>query len=90
MVAAAAAAAARGGWNISVMTQLPNSPDFNVLNLGFLNSIQSLLKYKKQSKGIDHLIANVEEAFGECKYETLKWFSCIPLGRVSSVLPGTK
>ncbi|VEU43698.1 unnamed protein product [Pseudo-nitzschia multistriata] len=64
------AAAASKGWNITVKTQPPNSPDMNVLDLGFFNSIQSL-QYKKRSKDIDHLIANVEEAFDECKRETL-------------------
>ena len=72
-----AEAAASNGWNISVTTQPPNSLDSNVLlDLGFFNSIQESLQYKKWSKDIDHLIANVEEAYSsrkECKCEeTLK------------------
>ena len=63
-------AAASNGWNISVTTQPPNSPDLNVLDLGFFNSIQSL-QYKKRSKDIDHLIANVEKAFDETEREAL-------------------
>jgi hypothetical protein len=31
-----------GGWNITLTCQPPNSPDFNVLDLGYFNSIQSL------------------------------------------------
>ncbi|KAF0750291.1 hypothetical protein AaE_006765, partial [Aphanomyces astaci] len=35
-------AATEGGWNIKLMCQPPQSPDLNVLDLGFFNSIQSL------------------------------------------------
>nr|AFM74331.1 tranposase [Pseudo-nitzschia multiseries] len=62
--AAVREAAREAGWNITVTTQPPNSPDFNVLDLGFFASIQAL-QYKKRAKNIDQLIANVEEALVE-------------------------
>ena len=36
------AAATADGWNISLYCQPPNSPDTNVLDLGFFGAIQSL------------------------------------------------
>ena len=61
-----AASTASKGWNISVRTQSPrNSPNLNVLELGFFNLIQSL-QYKKCSNDIDHLIMNTgEKAFDD-------------------------
>ena len=64
------AAACERNWNIVVKPQQPNSPDFNVLDLGFFNSIQSL-QHKKWSSNMDTLIANVIAAFEESKRETL-------------------
>ncbi|XP_071053291.1 uncharacterized protein [Onthophagus taurus] len=46
------------GWNISLIYQPPNSPDFNVLDLGFFNAIQSI-QYKSSMHNIDELIAAV-------------------------------
>lgn len=40
------------------MCQPPNSPDLNVLDLGFFRAIQSL-KYKEASKTIDELVSGV-------------------------------
>ncbi|ETV82665.1 hypothetical protein H257_05235 [Aphanomyces astaci] len=50
--------------SIEVANQPPNSPDFNVLDLGFFNSIQSL-QQQKVARSIGELIAAVEEAFYE-------------------------
>ena len=36
------AACCSGGWNISIKCQPPNSPDLNVLDLGFFRAIQAL------------------------------------------------
>ncbi|ETV64949.1 hypothetical protein H257_18245 [Aphanomyces astaci] len=47
--------------SIEVANQPPNSPDFNVLDLGFFNSIQSL-QQQKVARSIGELIAAVEEA----------------------------
>lgn len=58
------------GWNIQLKPQPPNSPDFNALDLGFFNSIQSL-QYKTSPNSIDELILEVEKAFVEITPETL-------------------
>ncbi|KAF0685579.1 Aste57867_22566 [Aphanomyces stellatus] len=49
---------------IGVIEQPPNSPDYNVLDLGFFNSIQSL-QHQKSTKTIEELIDAVERAFVE-------------------------
>lgn len=59
-----------GGFRIKFRCQPPNSPDLNVLDLGFFNSIQSL-QHKKVPKSIDDLVAAVEDSFEELKSETL-------------------
>ncbi|KAG6616892.1 transposon protein, putative, Mariner sub-class [Phytophthora cinnamomi] len=58
------AAAAAGGWSIKFANQPPLSPDFNVLDLGWFNSLQSL-QYKKHMRDVDGLIAAVKAAFEE-------------------------
>ena len=50
------------GWDIQLINQPPNSPDFNVLDLGFFASIQSLQQQEKMVK-IDDLISAVEKSF---------------------------
>lgn len=50
------------GFDIRINCQPPNSPDLNVLDLGFFRAIQSL-KYKDASKNIEELTAGVERAF---------------------------
>ena len=42
--------------DISLTCQPPNSPDFNVLDLGFFNAIQSL-QHQNHPKSIDDLVA---------------------------------
>jgi hypothetical protein len=58
------------GINISLRCQPPNSPDFNVLDLGFFNSIQSL-QQQKSANTIDELIEHVIDAYYEVKPDTL-------------------
>lgn len=58
------------GWNIVMTNQPPNSPDFNVLDLGFFNSIQSLTQ-RDAPKNIDELIESVGVAFENLSHETL-------------------
>ena len=65
-----AKAAKKDGFNIIVSSQPARSPDFNILDLGFFNSIQSL-QYKKRPKDIDDLICKVENAFEETLPDTL-------------------
>ena len=48
----------------------PNSLDFNVLDLGFFNVIQSL-QHKEAPKTVDDLIKAVEDLFNAVMRETL-------------------
>jgi hypothetical protein len=58
------------GWMIELTNQPPNSPDFNILDLGFFNSIQSL-QYQAAPKCIDELINAVEQAFEPLPFDPL-------------------
>ncbi|KAF0705579.1 hypothetical protein AaE_014459 [Aphanomyces astaci] len=57
------------GWNISTRFQPPNSPDLNVLDLGFFRAIQTL-QYEKEASNVDELILAVHEAYVELDVET--------------------
>jgi hypothetical protein len=59
------------GLDMSLKCQPPQSPDFNVLDLGFFNAIQSLQQQKK-AETIEQLIQNVEDSFNELSSETLE------------------
>jgi len=50
------------GWNISIKPQPPNSPDFNILDLGMFRTMQSL-QWAKKVKNIDEMILRVEDVF---------------------------
>jgi hypothetical protein len=50
------------GLDIRLLQQPPNSPDMNILDLGFFNSIQSLTD-RRSPKTIDDIIRGVEEEF---------------------------
>ncbi len=52
------------GWNIVLCNQPANSPDFNVLDLGLFNAIQSLL-HQAAAENIDDLLKAVETALEE-------------------------
>ncbi|KAK4279813.1 hypothetical protein QN277_011529 [Acacia crassicarpa] len=54
--------ATEDGFDIRLMNQPPNSPDLNILDLGFFNAIQSL-QYKEVPKTTDDLIAAVVKSF---------------------------
>ncbi|KAF0727833.1 hypothetical protein Ae201684P_004853 [Aphanomyces euteiches] len=58
------------GWNIQMPNQPPNNPDFNVLDLGFFNAIQSL-QYQSTPSNIDELIDAVVYSFGALPSDTL-------------------
>lgn len=62
--------AAGTGLDIRLNFQPSNSPDTNVLDLGFFNAIQSL-QQKKRSSNIDQLISNVELSFNELNSDKL-------------------
>nr|ACV32576.1 mar19 transposase [synthetic construct] len=52
------------GFDIRLICQPPNSPDFNILDLDFFRAIQAI-QYKKNAKTIEALVPTVEEAFME-------------------------
>lgn len=62
--------ASRVGLNIHLCCQPPNSPDLNILDLGFFRAIQSL-QQKEAASTIDELIGAVENSFNEISYENL-------------------
>ncbi|ETV87289.1 hypothetical protein H257_02235 [Aphanomyces astaci] len=61
-----------GGWNIRVVYQSPNSPDLNVLDLGFFRGIQSIQE-KNHSRRVDDIVAATEAAWLEVDKETLNF-----------------
>lgn len=58
------------GWNITLVCQPPNSPDTNVLDLGYFNAIQSL-QHEASPTTVDELITAVNESFAKLSKETL-------------------
>ena len=48
------------GFDIRLICQPPNSPDFNILDLGFFRAIQAI-QYTKDAKTIEALVPAVEE-----------------------------
>ena len=64
------AAAAVDGCLINIKRQPPNSPDLNVLDLGFFAAIQAL-QHQQSPSNVDELIECVESAFWSMKRETL-------------------
>ncbi|ETN22044.1 hypothetical protein PPTG_20876 [Phytophthora nicotianae INRA-310] len=59
-----------GGWNIRLLCQAPNSPEFNALDLGVFNSMQCIQHHipRKDTKA---LIDSVESAFQQLKPHTV-------------------
>lgn len=66
-----ARAAAQTGLDIRLMNQPPNSPDMNVLDLGFFASLQSKA-YLTNSKDIDELVSNVVKEFNDYDPDSLR------------------
>ncbi|ETW06354.1 hypothetical protein H310_02634 [Aphanomyces invadans] len=64
-------AAAYGGWKIQLMCQPPQSPDLNVLDLGFFNSIQAL-QQQMECRSIEELVCAVDESFKALPHATLE------------------
>ncbi|XP_058745183.1 uncharacterized protein LOC131617899 [Vicia villosa] len=54
--------ASEGGFNIRLTCQPPNSPDLNVLDLGFFNAIQSL-QQMEVTNSADELIQAVQKSY---------------------------
>lgn len=62
-------AATQDGFDIRLMCQPTNSPDLNVLDLGFFSAIQSL-QHKESPKNIDELVSAVVNSFED--FSTVK------------------
>ncbi|KAJ0013448.1 hypothetical protein Pint_20864 [Pistacia integerrima] len=56
--------ATKDGFDIRLIYQPPNSPDMNVLDLGFFNAIQGL-QYQQAPNSIDALIEAVQKSYEE-------------------------
>ncbi|XP_074293752.1 uncharacterized protein LOC141620902 [Silene latifolia] len=74
-------AASNDGWNIQLVQQPPNSPDMNVLDLGFFRDIQSL-KTLTNSYKLDELVGAVTTAFNNLEviklnYVFITWQGCM-------------
>ena len=73
--------ASKDGFHITLTCQPPNSPDMNVLDLGFFNAIQSL-QHTHAPTSIDELIHVVNQSFFDISAESLNkvfltWQSCM-------------
>ncbi|KAK9671894.1 hypothetical protein RND81_12G062300 [Saponaria officinalis] len=60
------------GFDMNLISQPPNIPDLNILDLGFFRSIQSL-QHKKSSKSILELVDAVDRAYDEIDNEKLEF-----------------
>ena len=63
-------AAATSGITLDLLCQLPNSPDTNVLDLGYFRAIQSL-EHQTTPQTIDELIAAVEKSISDLSRDKL-------------------
>ena len=64
------AAHQQGDFTFILVQQPPNSPDLNILDLGFFRSIQSLM-HKKMPKDVDDMLEAVHHAYNELEPTTL-------------------
>ncbi|XP_042018924.1 uncharacterized protein LOC121766733 [Salvia splendens] len=64
------ALASTDGFEFRLINQPPNSPDTNVLDLGYFRAIQSL-QDDKMATSVDDLLRNVFTSFGELSPQTL-------------------
>jgi len=53
-------AARQDGFDIRLICQPPNSPDFNILDLGFFRAIQAI-QYRKSARTVQELVPIVQE-----------------------------
>jgi hypothetical protein len=67
-----AALGSTGGWQFEMVTQPAQSPDLNILDLGFFHSLKSRVEAIKQNAtNIDQLIAKVKTAYEQYDAKTL-------------------
>jgi hypothetical protein len=64
-------AAKQDGFDIRLICQPPNSPDFNILDLGFFRAIQAI-QYEKDAKTLKDLIPAVEQV-NDHTFDCLNW-----------------
>ncbi|XP_057546083.1 uncharacterized protein LOC130825070 [Amaranthus tricolor] len=64
--------ATKDGFNIQLVQQPPNSPDMNVLNLGFFRSIQAL-QFQKAAYNVRQLLRAVNLAFENLNPQSLRF-----------------
>ncbi|XP_057537042.1 uncharacterized protein LOC130814832 isoform X2 [Amaranthus tricolor] len=64
--------AMKDGFNIQLVQQPPNSPDMNVLDLGFFRSIQAL-QYQKSAYNVKELLKAVNNAFQNLSPQCLRY-----------------
>ncbi|XP_062201321.1 uncharacterized protein LOC133903865 [Phragmites australis] len=62
-------AASSDGFDIRLMCQPPNSPDVNILDLGFFAALQALF-HKSSPCGVEDIVAKVLQAFDEYPVES--------------------
>lgn len=56
----------KDGWNIIVITQPAQSPDTNILDLGFFNALKRRAAHLKfRARNIDDLIEKISQAYNE-------------------------
>ena len=62
--------ARKGNWDIRMVFQPPNSPDTNILDLGWFASIQSMFQ-KKMPKTLPEIVQKVEQSLQEYPHQKL-------------------
>ncbi|XP_044354638.1 uncharacterized protein [Triticum aestivum] len=62
--------AAKGGWDIRIVNQPPNSPDCNILDLGWFASIQSMF-HRKMPKTLPEIVQKVNESLAQYPHRKL-------------------
>lgn len=68
-------------WNIEMKSQPSNSPDFNILDSGLFNSIQSLPQ-SMPARTIEELVPSVEKAFKKLPSSSINKTFLPSLGKV--------
>ena len=62
--------ATKGNWDIRMVFQPPNSPDTNILDLGWFSSIQAMFQ-KKMPKTLPEIVEKVEQSLREYPHQKL-------------------
>lgn len=71
--AALTAAGLANGWHIKFRTQPAQSPDLNIMDLGFFHSLKARASHlKMDANNLPELIAKVKEAFAQYPWQTLQ------------------